>query len=135
MDRRAAGRRSSRTSPGSRSRSADVLLSTSRGLQTLAETAAELGQRARAATPEEAARAGDRVVVGIPPAPYQGLFRRRTVGQGRARHRSIRDAPYDELDDGRVGLVEPRHLTGEHQQHALGDPGQRTNTAPLGSPS
>ncbi|MFJ8049648.1 hypothetical protein [Streptomyces luteogriseus] len=53
---------------------------------------AELGQRARAATPEEAARAGDRVVVSIPPAPYRELSRRRTVGQGRARHRSVRDA-------------------------------------------
>ncbi|WP_411147508.1 NAD(P)-binding domain-containing protein [Streptomyces sp. A30] len=61
--------------------------------QTLEETVAELGRRARAATPEEAARAGDRVVVSIPPAPYRDLSRRRTVGQGRARHRSVRDAP------------------------------------------
>ncbi|WP_412775261.1 hypothetical protein [Streptomyces violaceus] len=89
---------------------------------------AELGQRARAATPEEAARAGDRVVVSIPPAPYRELSRRRAVGQGRARHRSVRDAPYDEPDDGHVGLVEPRHVVGDHQQHALGGRGQRTTS-------
>ncbi|WP_405525163.1 hypothetical protein [Streptomyces canus] len=89
---------------------------------------AELGRRARAATPEEAARAGDRVVVSIPPTPYRKLSRRRTVGQGRARHRSVRDTPYDEPDDGRVGLVEPRHIVGDHQQHALGGPGQRTTS-------
>lgn len=81
------------------------LLSKSRGPHTLAETVAELGRRARAATPEEAARAGDRVVVSIPPAPYRELSRRRTVRQGRARHRSVRDAPHDEADDGRAGLV------------------------------
>ncbi|MPY60337.1 hypothetical protein FNH08_25145 [Streptomyces spongiae] len=48
-------------------------MSKPRGPQTLAETVAELGRRARAATPEEAARAGDRVVVNIPPAPYRGF--------------------------------------------------------------
>ncbi|WP_342671520.1 hypothetical protein [Streptomyces phaeochromogenes] len=49
----------------------------------MAETAAELGRQARAATPEEAARARDRGVVSIPPAPYRELSRRRAVGQGR----------------------------------------------------
>ncbi|MFF7530490.1 hypothetical protein ACFZB2_15510 [Streptomyces bobili] len=71
----------------------------------MAKTAAELGQRARAATPEEAARAGDRVVVSIPPTPYWELSRRRAVGPGRARHRSVCDAPCDEPEDGCVGLV------------------------------
>ncbi|MEU0188458.1 hypothetical protein ABZ250_01045 [Streptomyces afghaniensis] len=94
----------------------------------MAETAAELGRRARAATPEEAARAGDRVVVSIPPAPYRELSRRRTVGQGRARHRSVRDAPCNKPEDGCVGLLEPRHVVGDQQQHALGGPGQRTTS-------
>ncbi|EKX63976.1 NADP oxidoreductase coenzyme F420-dependent [Streptomyces ipomoeae 91-03] len=51
----------------------DVVLSNSRGPETLAETVAELGERARAATPEEAARAGDWVVVSIPLAAYRSL--------------------------------------------------------------
>ena len=44
----------------------DVVLSNSRGPQTLADLVAELGPRARAASPEEAARAGDVVVVTVP---------------------------------------------------------------------
>jgi len=44
----------------------DVVLSNSRGPQTLADLAARLGPRARAATSAEAAGAGDVVVVTIP---------------------------------------------------------------------
>ena len=44
----------------------DVVLSNSRGPQTLADLVAELGPHARAATAEEAARAGDIVVVTVP---------------------------------------------------------------------
>ncbi|RYI97925.1 MAG: NADP oxidoreductase, partial [Actinomycetales bacterium] len=44
----------------------DVVLSNSRGPETLGDLVAELGERARAATPEEAAAAGDVVVVTIP---------------------------------------------------------------------
>ncbi len=44
----------------------DVVLSNSRGPETLAPLVAELGPRARAATPVDAARAGDIVVVTIP---------------------------------------------------------------------
>ena len=44
----------------------DVVLSNSRGPETLADLVAELGPHARAATPAEAARAGDVVVVTIP---------------------------------------------------------------------
>ena len=44
----------------------DVVLSNSRGPETLSELAAELGPRARAATPDQAADAGDWVVVTIP---------------------------------------------------------------------
>jgi predicted dinucleotide-binding enzyme len=44
----------------------DVVLSNSRGPETLAGLVAELGKRARAATPTEAAKAGDVVVVTIP---------------------------------------------------------------------
>ena len=44
----------------------DVVLSNSRGPETLADLVAELGPRARAATPAEAAAAGDLVVVTVP---------------------------------------------------------------------
>src|ERR1700722_7261195 len=44
----------------------DVVGSNSRGPQTLADLVRELGPHARAATPEEAAEAGDIVVVTIP---------------------------------------------------------------------
>jgi predicted dinucleotide-binding enzyme len=44
----------------------DVVLSNSRGPETLSSLIAELGSRARAATPAEAAKAGDVVVVTIP---------------------------------------------------------------------
>jgi predicted dinucleotide-binding enzyme len=44
----------------------DVVLSNSRGPETLADLVAELGEHARAATPAEAAAAGDIVVVTIP---------------------------------------------------------------------
>jgi len=44
----------------------DVVLSNSRGPETLAPLVAELGPKARAATPAEAAAAGDMVVVTIP---------------------------------------------------------------------
>jgi hypothetical protein len=49
----------------------DVVLSNSRGPETLAELVADLGPHARAATPQEAALAGDVVVVTIPLRSYR----------------------------------------------------------------
>ena len=49
----------------------DVVLSNSRGPETLAGVVDDLGPHARAATPAEAARAGDLVVVTIPLGHYQ----------------------------------------------------------------
>ena len=51
----------------------EVVLSNSRGPQTLADLAAELGGQARAATPDEAAAAGDLVVATIPLGAYDQL--------------------------------------------------------------
>jgi hypothetical protein len=51
----------------------DVVLSNSRGPETLADLVAELGPHARAATPPEAARAGDVVVVTIPLRSYRDV--------------------------------------------------------------
>lgn len=49
----------------------DVVISNSRGPQSLAELVAELGPKARAATPAEAAKAGDIVVVTVPLKHYR----------------------------------------------------------------
>ena len=49
----------------------DVVLSNSRGPETLADVVDELGPHARAATPSEAARDGDVVVVTIPLRSYR----------------------------------------------------------------
>lgn len=51
----------------------DVVISNSRGPETLLELVAELGPRARAGTPVEAARAGDIVVVTIPLKTYKSV--------------------------------------------------------------
>jgi predicted dinucleotide-binding enzyme len=49
----------------------DVVISNSRGPETLSALVAELGPRARAATPAEAAAAGDFVVVTVPLKHYR----------------------------------------------------------------
>lgn len=51
----------------------DVVLSNSRGPETLADLVAQLGPKARAATPAEAAAAGDLVVVTIPLKHYKSV--------------------------------------------------------------
>ncbi|XGX79294.1 hypothetical protein LQK93_02096 [Terrabacter sp. BE26] len=51
----------------------DVVLSNRRGPETLADLVEELGPHARAATPEEAATAGDVVVVTIPLKAYRDV--------------------------------------------------------------
>ena len=51
----------------------DVVLSNSRGPETLDELVAELGEHAEAATNEEAAEAGDLVLVSVPLKAYPAL--------------------------------------------------------------
>ena len=51
----------------------DVVLSNSRGPETLAGLVEELGPHARAATPAEAAEAGDLVVVSVPLRAYRDV--------------------------------------------------------------
>jgi predicted dinucleotide-binding enzyme len=51
----------------------DVVVSNSRGPETLTDLVARLGDSARAATPEETARAGDVVVATIPLKNYAQL--------------------------------------------------------------
>ena len=51
----------------------DVVVSNSRGPETLSALVAELGPRAHAATPAEAAKAGDIVVVSVPLKNYRAV--------------------------------------------------------------
>lgn len=80
----------------------DVVLSNSRGPETLAGLVAELGPRARAATPEDAARAGDVVVVTVPlralgDLPHEALSGKVVVDT--MNYYSQRDGHIAELDE------------------------------------
>jgi predicted dinucleotide-binding enzyme len=59
----------------------EVVLSNSRGPETLSELVAELGPQAHAATPEQAAAAGDWVVVAIPVGAIWAVPREPLVGK------------------------------------------------------
>lgn len=95
----------------------DVVLSNSRGPETLADTVAQLGERARAATPEEAAEAGDWVVVSIPLAAYQDLPAAALTGKvvlDTINYYPSRDGRIEVLDSGRAtaGELVQEHLAG-----------------------
>src|SRR4051794_691770 len=59
----------------------NVVLSNSRGPETLADLIAELGERAHAATPAEAASAGNLVIASVPLAAYEQLPRTELAGK------------------------------------------------------
>ncbi|MFC5501166.1 NADPH-dependent F420 reductase [Lysinimonas soli] len=95
----------------------EVVMSNSRGAETLSELIAELGPHARAASPVEAAAAGDFVVVSVPVkaiddvpvAPLDGKIVLDTNN-----YYPQRDGQVAELDAGRItvsGLLQ-RHLPG-----------------------
>jgi len=95
----------------------DVVLSNSRGPETLTDLVAELGQKARAATAEEAARAGDIVVVSIPvksflEVPAGPLAGKVVIDTGN--YYPARDGQIAELDSGALTTTElvARHLSG-----------------------
>ena len=83
----------------------DVVLSNSRGPQTLKDLADELGPRASAATAEEAAAAGDLVVVSVPlhacPRLPAGPLAGRTV-LDTGNYYPQRDDQIPELDSGKL---------------------------------
>ena len=92
-----------------------VVLSNSRGPQTLTELAAELGPLARAATAAEAAAAGDLVVVAIPVKAYDSVPVGPLAGQpvlDTGNYYPQRDGQIAELDNGSVTSSEllQRHL-------------------------
>jgi predicted dinucleotide-binding enzyme len=97
----------------------DVVLSNSRGPETLADLVAELGPRARAGTAEEAARAGDLVVVTIPFRAYDQTPREALAGKvvlDTNNYYSQRDGSFPELDSAETTSSEllQRHLDRSH---------------------
>lgn len=94
-----------------------VVLSNSRGPETLKDLVAELGPRASAATGAEAAAAGDLVVVSIPLRAYASVPAGPLAGQvvmDTNNYYPQRDGQIAELDSGALtssGLLQ-RHLAG-----------------------
>ncbi|WP_433060100.1 NADPH-dependent F420 reductase [Dactylosporangium sp. CS-033363] len=95
----------------------DVVLSNSRGPETLADLVAELGPKARAATSAEAAAAGDIVVVTVPLKAYRAVPVEPLAGKvviDTNNYYPDRDGRVAELDNGSAttsGLLQ-EHLTG-----------------------
>lgn len=81
----------------------DVVLSNSRGPESLAKLVGELGPRARAATPHEAAAAGDLVVVTVPLRAYLSVPVAPLAGKiviDTNNYYPGRDGPFPKLDAG-----------------------------------
>jgi predicted dinucleotide-binding enzyme len=83
----------------------EVVLSNSRGPETLQDLASELGPRASAGTPAEAARSADVVVVSVPfgrlrDLPAEDLRRKIVVDTNN--YYPQRDGHFEELDDDRA---------------------------------
>jgi 8-hydroxy-5-deazaflavin:NADPH oxidoreductase len=95
----------------------NVVLSNSRGPETLGDLVAELGEHARAATPAEAAEAGDLVVVTVPLHAYDQLPREALAG------RTVIDTlNYYPERDGRIAELDSVELTSSElvQRHLAG---------------
>ena len=91
----------------------DVVLSNSRGPDTLQQLVAELGPRAQAATSQEAATAGDIVLVSVPLKAYpslSGLGLTGSVVMDTGNYYPQRDAQIPELDT--KSLTDSEYLLG-----------------------
>lgn len=96
-----------------------IVVSNSRGPETLADLVAELGPAARAATAAEAAQAGDLVVVSIPLRAYPSVPVAPLAGKpvlDTNNYYPERDGQIAELDDDSTTGSEllQRHLAGAH---------------------
>ncbi|BFU41765.1 NADPH-dependent F420 reductase [Krasilnikovia sp. MM14-A1004] len=97
----------------------DVVLSNSRGPETLQDLVAELGPRARAGTATEAATAGDIVIVTVPLRAYRDVPAEPLAGKvviDTNNYYPDRDGVFPELEDGSTttGELLQRHLAGAH---------------------
>jgi predicted dinucleotide-binding enzyme len=97
----------------------DVVLSNSRGPETLSDLVDELGPRARAATPAQAAAAGDWVVVTIPVGAVEKVPKEPLVGKtviDTGNYYAPRDGTIPELDSQELTDSEwlQRHLGEAH---------------------
>ena len=97
----------------------DVVLSNSRGPETLSDLVDELGPRARAATPAQAAAAGDWVVVTIPVGATEAVPREPLAGKtviDTGNYYAPRDGSIPELDAQELTDSEwlQRHLAEAH---------------------
>jgi hypothetical protein len=89
----------------------DVVLSNSRGPETLRELIDDLGPRARAATAPQAAEAGELVLVSVPLKAYPGLTDLPLAGKlvmDTGNYYPERDGQVDELDS--KALTESEYL-------------------------
>jgi 8-hydroxy-5-deazaflavin:NADPH oxidoreductase len=120
----------------------DVVLSNSRGPETLAELVAELGPRARAATPAEAAAAADFAVVTVPFGRYTEVPVEPLAGKtvlDTNNYYFERDGHHAELDNGTAttsGLLQA-HLPSSRVVKAfnhIGSADITTDGAPAGTP-
>jgi len=97
----------------------DVVLSNSRGPETLADLVAELGPKARAATAAEAAAAADLAVVTVPFKAYESVPVAELAGKvviDTTNYYFERDGHYEQLDAGEEtssGLLQ-KHLPTSH---------------------
>ncbi|MFC9430185.1 NADPH-dependent F420 reductase [Streptomyces sp. NPDC056987] len=123
-----------------RSNSAHVVLSNRRGPATLAVLVAELGPRARAATPVEAAAASELVVVTIPLPAYRTVpvepLRGKTVIDTNNYYPAFQGGAIDELEAGTTTISEllQTHLPASHVVRAFSNIGS-THLAKLARPS
>ena len=95
----------------------DVVVSNSRGPQTLTGLVGELGSHARAATPAEAAEGSDLAVAAVPLKAYRSVPERALAGKvviGTGNYYPSRDGQFPELDNGSTTSSELL------QQHLLG---------------
>ena len=97
----------------------DVVLSNSRGPETLADLAAQLGPRARAATAQEVAETADLVVVTIPFHAYTTVPREALAGKtvlDTMNYYPQRDGTFEELEPGQLTSSEllQQHLDRSH---------------------
>ncbi|MEU8664093.1 NADPH-dependent F420 reductase [Actinoplanes philippinensis] len=97
----------------------DVVLSNSRGPETLQELVGELGPKARAATPAEAAAAGDIVVVTVPLKAFRDVPAGPLAGKvviDTNNYYPERDGTFEELENGSTttGELLQGHLAESH---------------------